>query len=88
MLDFLKMRDIDALDNRDLGLIDWVSPLGGRLLKTYFRASVLGLENVPRGPALYVGNHNMGMMTLDTFIFFTEAYKCFGRGRPALRAGP
>ncbi|SHJ10834.1 1-acyl-sn-glycerol-3-phosphate acyltransferase [Desulfatibacillum alkenivorans DSM 16219] len=78
MLDFLKMRDIDALDNRDLGLIDWVSPLTGRLLKAYFRASVHGLENVPRGPALYVGNHNMGMMTLDTFIFFTEAYKVLG----------
>ncbi|MBI9075792.1 MAG: acyltransferase family protein [Desulfatibacillum sp.] len=78
MTDLLKNQDVDSLENRDLGLIDWVSPLGGWLLKKYFRASVHGLENIPRGPALYVGNHNMGMMTLDTFILFTEAYKTIG----------
>lgn len=32
-------------------------------------AQVLGLDRVPEGPALFVGNHSGATLTIDTFIF-------------------
>ncbi|MFH1885445.1 MAG: 1-acyl-sn-glycerol-3-phosphate acyltransferase [Pseudomonadota bacterium] len=69
--------DVDSPDNRSLGLIDWASQFGW-MLKAYFRAEVRGLFRVPRGAALYVGNHNMGMLSADSGVFFYEAYKRLG----------
>ncbi len=70
--------DPDSLDNRNRFLIDKLIPPMGWALKKYFRASVTGLERIPKGAALYVGNHNMIVYTLDTGIFFGEAYKMHG----------
>lgn len=78
MFDLLKTNDIDSVENRDLGLIDWLAPMSGWFLKNYFRASVRGLERIPRGPGLYVANHSMPMLSLDSFILFIEAYKHCG----------
>jgi 1-acyl-sn-glycerol-3-phosphate acyltransferase len=74
------MADVKSPDNRDLVLIDWTAGPAGKLLKRYFKADVRGLENIPQGAALYVGNHNMGMLSLDSFIFGSEAYKAHGPG--------
>lgn len=70
--------DGDSLENRSELLIDWFSAPVGFLLKKYFRAEVRGLEKIPEGAALYVGNHNMGMLSLDSFIFATEAFRKLG----------
>jgi 1-acyl-sn-glycerol-3-phosphate acyltransferase len=70
--------DPDSLENRSPYLIDILIPKIGWVLKKYFRASVKGVERIPQGPALYVGNHSMGMQTLDTGIFFAQAYKAHG----------
>jgi 1-acyl-sn-glycerol-3-phosphate acyltransferase len=40
-----------------------------RVLVPYHRARVLGLDRVPAGPALYVGNHSGGSYTGDTYLF-------------------
>ncbi|MDI6797840.1 MAG: lysophospholipid acyltransferase family protein [Desulfatibacillaceae bacterium] len=74
----IKSFDPDCLENRSPFLIDLLIPKIGWALKKYFRASVEGIERIPKGPALYVGNHSMGMQTLDTGIFFAEAYNAHG----------
>jgi len=70
--------DADSMDNRSETMIEWISAPVGFLLKKYFRAEVRGLERIPKGAALYVGNHNMGMLSLDSFIFAAEAFRMHG----------
>ncbi|MGN9809371.1 1-acyl-sn-glycerol-3-phosphate acyltransferase [Micromonospora sp. BQ11] len=41
----------------------------------YHRAEVHGLENIPPGAALYVGNHNGGFYTGDTYLFGAAVYE-------------
>jgi 1-acyl-sn-glycerol-3-phosphate acyltransferase len=38
------------------------------LARRYFRAEVKGLEHVPTGPALLVGNHNAGITMMEPFM--------------------
>ena len=75
---FLPRFDPDSLDNRNPFLIQLLIPRLGWALKKYFRARVTGVERIPSGAALYVGNHNMGMQTLDTGIFFASALAAWG----------
>lgn len=67
--------DIDSLDNRDPELLDRLVRVLRDPLMRYFRAQVRGLDRVPTGAALYVGNHSGGMMTADSFVFCTELYR-------------
>jgi 1-acyl-sn-glycerol-3-phosphate acyltransferase len=53
------------------------------LVKTYFRAEVRNLENIPPvGGALVVSNHSGGMLTPDVLIFAPAFYEAFGYHRP------
>lgn len=70
--------DIDALDNRDPELIERAFRLFARPLERYFRAHVRGLERIPPGAALYVGNHSSGLLTPDSFLFGAALYRRFG----------
>jgi 1-acyl-sn-glycerol-3-phosphate acyltransferase len=71
--------DIDAWDPE---YIRRVLPAWRTLMRTYFRAEVRGLENVPpEGPSLLVGNHSGGLLIADTFVFATEFYERFGPQR-------
>ncbi len=56
-------------------------PLLKALIHTYHRAEVRGIENVPDGPSLLVGNHSGGTMIVDTFAFAIEFYDHFGPDR-------
>lgn len=62
---------LDELDaaSRDPAFVARVAELVGPLLERYFRPVITGLERIPPGPALYVGNHNACMLTPDTFVF-------------------
>ena len=51
-----------------------VADRGVALLERYFRASVRGLENMPAGRALLVGNHNAGITFLEPFILGRSWY--------------
>ncbi len=70
--------DIDSLDNRDPELIDRAYRLLARPLERYFRARVRGLERIPPGAGLYVGNHSSALLTPDSFLFGAAVYRRFG----------
>ncbi len=52
----------------DLELARRLLPLADGLTR-YFRAEVDGLDRIPTGAALLVGNHNAGTASPDSFIF-------------------
>jgi 1-acyl-sn-glycerol-3-phosphate acyltransferase len=56
-------------------------PLLRRAFGTYHRAEVRGLDNIPDGASLLVGNHSGGTMIVDTFVFALEFYAHFGPDR-------
>jgi len=72
--------DIDSLENRDLGFIDRLLWFVERVIVPYHRAEVHGIERIPAGPALYVGNHNALAYTPDSFIFGAAAFRAHGIG--------
>jgi 1-acyl-sn-glycerol-3-phosphate acyltransferase len=51
------------------------------LSSTYHRSDVRGLEHIPDGPSLLVGNHSGGIFIVDTFVFALEFYARFGPDR-------
>lgn len=51
------------------------------LLARYHRLEVRGLERVPEGPALFVGNHNGGLNPVDG-LFLIHYYRRFGYDKP------
>src|SRR3954471_17619612 len=53
-------------------------PIMSTVFRGYFRGEVRGLENIPDGPALLVGNHSGGTMIADTFVFTMCFYERFG----------
>ena len=71
----------DSLDEWDPDHIRRTLPLNKTLVRAYFRSEVTGLENIPDGPALLVGNHSGGTLIADTFAFAYEFYDHFGPER-------
>lgn len=70
--------DIDRLDNRDPARLKFVVDFINQYLTRYFRSSVNGLERVPEGAGLYVGNHNAGPMVTDLWLFGAAVHKELG----------
>jgi len=71
----------DDLDDWSSEYIRRTLPIMRTFFHTYFRADVRGLENIPDGPVLLVGNHSGGTMIADTFVFGTAFYERFGPER-------
>ncbi|MBW2256506.1 MAG: alpha/beta fold hydrolase, partial [Deltaproteobacteria bacterium] len=65
--------DADTVAEPDPALVDVVRP-ALQALKAYFRAEVHGLENMPEGKALVVGNHNAGITFMEPFFMGLEWY--------------
>jgi len=78
MFSLFRTYDIDSLENRDEALLERVAALFHRVLTGYFRAQVRGLERIPPGAGLYVGNHSGGIMTPDSFVFGAELWDAHG----------
>jgi len=74
----LKHYDIDSIDNRDPELVERAMAMLERPLTRFFRPVIGGLEHIPPGAALYVGNHSSGPITPDTFTFAIAAYREHG----------
>lgn len=70
--------DLDRLDHRDPEWIRRVHEYVVPMLKWYFRPEVTGIDRIPSGAGLYVGNHNGGMLSLDTFTFLDAVYEASG----------
>jgi 1-acyl-sn-glycerol-3-phosphate acyltransferase len=71
----------DDPDSWDPDYIRATLPILRPALKTYFRGEVRGLERIPEGASLLVGNHSGGTMIVDTFLFAVEFYERFGPDR-------
>ncbi len=54
----------------------------GPLIRAYFRLEQSGIERMPDGPALVVGNHSGGVFAMDMPIFAMAYYEHFGYDRP------
>lgn len=67
----------------DAAYADVVGPRIKRLYDRYFRTRVDGLEHVPDGPFLSVGNHNGSVMMPDLIVWLTH-YHALGRPTPLL----
>jgi 1-acyl-sn-glycerol-3-phosphate acyltransferase len=78
LLDGLPGDDLDAWDPE---YIRRTLPIMGPLFRRYFRGEVKGLDRIPEGPALLVGNHSGGTMIADTFVFTMCFYERFGPDR-------
>lgn len=64
-------------------MVDLLRPI----LKVYHRAEVWGLERIPDGRCLLVGNHSGGLLTPDFAIFAVDYYQRFGYERPLYALG-
>ncbi len=71
--------DPDAVNELDLRLVDPIVA-AVRVLGRYFRAEVHGVERMPTGSALVVGNHNAGITFLEPFFFGAEYAAQVGEG--------
>jgi 1-acyl-sn-glycerol-3-phosphate acyltransferase len=69
--------DPDRLDQRDERFIRAFLRVV-RVAERWFRAEVRGVERVPPGPVLFVGNHSGGVLSPDTFLFGAALYRARG----------
>jgi 1-acyl-sn-glycerol-3-phosphate acyltransferase len=78
--------DIDDSDigKWDPGLTKLAIGATRPIMKRYFRSEVRGLDSLPPGGALVVGNHSGGMFPMDVPIFTVDFYDKFGYDRPVL----
>ncbi|MFH1464106.1 MAG: 1-acyl-sn-glycerol-3-phosphate acyltransferase [Pseudomonadota bacterium] len=61
----------------DTALIDRLLPLG-HAIRAYLRGEVHGIEHIPDGPALLVGNHNAGVTFLEPVLLGIAWHECKG----------
>lgn len=72
----------NPLELRDPAYIAKVLPMLKLAMKGYFRSDVRGIEKVPDGGALMVGNHSGGLMAMDVPIIAVAFADTFGPERP------
>ncbi|OBH41485.1 lysophospholipid acyltransferase family protein [Mycobacterium mantenii] len=80
-------KDLTDVDKWDRGLTEHVVGLTRPIVKHYFRSEVRGLENIPEGASLVVGNHSGGILTFDLSVFAVAYYDAFGYDRPLYALG-
>ena len=71
----------------DAGLTELIVGLTRPIVKRYFRSEVRGLENIPAGPCLVVGNHSGGVLTPDMSVLAVGFYDTYGYQRPLFALG-
>ena len=59
-------------------VVDLLRPI----VKVYHRSEVRGLDRLPAGRCLLVGNHSGGLTTPDFAVFAVDYYQRFGYDRP------
>jgi 1-acyl-sn-glycerol-3-phosphate acyltransferase len=66
----------------DAGLTELMVRVTRPVVRRYYRSEVRGLENIPAGPCLVVGNHSGGVLTPDLSVFAVGFYDTYGYERP------
>jgi 1-acyl-sn-glycerol-3-phosphate acyltransferase len=74
--------DPDALDRRDRALIRVLLPIFEAFNRVYLRLSRDGLEHVPDAPAIFVANHNGGIMGPDLTCTLATLWRVRGPDAP------
>lgn len=74
--------DADSTDNFDYHLVRLALSPVHAIARSYFRAEVQGMEKVPGGRAMIVGNHNAGIVFLEPFMMGAEWYRQRGEDDP------
>jgi 1-acyl-sn-glycerol-3-phosphate acyltransferase len=74
--------DPDALDRRDPRLISRVQPVMEAIAKRYFALRSEGEEYIPGAPAIFVANHNGGIMGPDLFCTLPVLWRVLGAESP------
>jgi 1-acyl-sn-glycerol-3-phosphate acyltransferase len=69
--------DPDGLDNRRAEAFAMFRPLIG-FLERWHDVRIRGLERIPDGAALYVGNHNAATTSVDTFLWGKSIFDARG----------
>ena len=67
--------DIDSLDNRNEELIEDINEFFTTVAHRYFSYQHRGFDRIPDGAGLFVGNHNAGFVSPDTFLFSSQLFK-------------
>src|SRR4051812_38878798 len=73
---------VDPFDRRDPEYVAHTLPALRAFHNVWYRGEVRGLEHVPDGRVLLVGNHSGGTLIADTFVFAQQFYEHFGPERP------
>ncbi|MDN5743728.1 MAG: 1-acyl-sn-glycerol-3-phosphate acyltransferase [Nocardioidaceae bacterium] len=73
---------MSALGARDPAYVAKAMPALKVAMKTYFRSRVTGMDKMPAGGALIVGNHSGGLMPMDVPIIAVAFADAFGAERP------
>jgi 1-acyl-sn-glycerol-3-phosphate acyltransferase len=74
--------DPDRLDLRDAARVAALLPLVERLNTHYLRLRHQGFDQLPRGPVLYVGNHNGGIAGPDICCTLGSLWRARGPEAP------
>lgn len=74
--------DGDSLDARDPALIAKILPFARASNRRYLRLRSEGFDSLPRGPVLYVGNHNGGIAGPDLCCTLGTLWDTLGPARP------
>src|SRR5688572_25542298 len=74
--------DADSLAHRDAALIGRVLPALLRFNRAYLRLRVDGREHIPRGPVLFVANHNGGIFGPDLLCTLGLLWEARGPDAP------
>ena len=67
--------DPNRLDNRNADLIRTFTRHIAPQLRSYFKASVRGLDRIPAGKGMYVANHNGGALMPDAYLFGSALFE-------------
>lgn len=76
-----------VLAARDLSFARTLAVVLHDVFRMYFRPEIEGMENVPRGPVLFVANHSGGSSTPDSVVFIVELIERFGLDWPLVWMG-
>jgi 1-acyl-sn-glycerol-3-phosphate acyltransferase len=71
---FLKPTNPDSVDQIDPEVIRLLTPIVDGIARAYLRLDIEGMDRVPRGKALVVGNHNAGITFLEPFGIVARWY--------------
>ena len=74
--------DTDRLDARDPALIERLLPFVPASNRRYLRLRAEGFDALPRGPVLYVGNHNGGIAGPDLCCTLGTLWDALGPANP------